>query len=268
MEYRGFQHAKLRNENHLPLRHEVAMITGAAGAIGSGIAQKLLEQGCHVAVTDLPGPRLDALLEELKPTFRTYVIGMPMDVTDPSSVARGFAQVIQTWGGVDLLVINQADALVSGLPEMDLESFRRPEQTNVEGALFVANQAARYFKYQGTGGDMVLVSPKSAAHQLARIVSSELAEIDVRVNMVVQDAVFSYRDRLSGSCAEIRPGRMPERGLDAAGLEDNHRNRNLHKATVTARHVAKAVLFFATRQTPTTGATIPVNGALPDAAPR
>jgi len=40
------------------------------------------------------------------------------------------------------------------------------------------------------------------------------------------------------------------------------------KARVTGRHVANAVLFFATRQTPTTGATIPVDGGLPDATPR
>jgi hypothetical protein len=44
--------------------------------------------------------------------------------------------------------------------------------------------------------------------------------------------------------------------------------RNLLKAKVTAEHVAGAVLFFATRQTPTTGATIPVDGGLPDSTPR
>ena len=37
---------------------------------------------------------------------------------------------------------------------------------------------------------------------------------------------------------------------------------------MTAEHVASAVLFFITRQTPTTGATIPVDGGLPDATPR
>ena len=57
-------------------------------------------------------------------------------------------------------------------------------------------------------------------------------------------------------------------GLDEAGLEAYYQNRNLLKAQVTATHVANAVLFFATRQTPTTGATIPVDGGLPDATPR
>jgi len=37
---------------------------------------------------------------------------------------------------------------------------------------------------------------------------------------------------------------------------------------MTPGHVANAVLFFATRQTPTTGATLPVDGGLPDATPR
>ena len=61
---------------------------------------------------------------------------------------------------------------------------------------------------------------------------------------------------------------MKARGLDEQGLEEYYRSRNLLKARVTARHVANAVLFFATHQTPTTGATIPVDGGLPDATPR
>ncbi len=57
-------------------------------------------------------------------------------------------------------------------------------------------------------------------------------------------------------------------GLDEKGLEEYYRNRNLLKARVTATHVARAVLYSATRQTPTTGVTIPVDGGLPDATPR
>ncbi len=284
MEYRSLQHAKLRNDRPLALGDEVALITGAAGAIGSGIARELLEQGCHVAVTDLAGPNLDVLRTELGSEFPARVTAVPLDVTDPTSVAAGFDHVIQTWGGIDLLVINQGAALVSGLADLTLESFRRLEQINAEGTLLLLGQASRHFKYQGTGGDVVLVSTKnvfapgakfgaysatkSAAHQLARIASLELAGIDVRVNMVAPDAVFSHGSRRSGLWAEIGPDRMRARGLDESGLEEYYRNRNLLKARVTARHVAKAVLYFASRVTPTTGATIPVDGGLPDATPR
>jgi NAD(P)-dependent dehydrogenase (short-subunit alcohol dehydrogenase family) len=185
---------------------------------------------------------------------------------------------------VDLVIVNAGLALVSRLSEMDLEAFRRLERVNVEGTLLVLGEAARHFKLQDTGGDIVVVSTKnvfapgaqfggysatkSAAHQLARIASLELAEMDVRVNMVSPDAVFAHKERKSGLWAEVGPSRMAARGLDPKGLEEYYRSRNLLKARVTAEHVAKAVLFFVTRQTPTTGATLPVDGGLPDATPR
>jgi rhamnose utilization protein RhaD (predicted bifunctional aldolase and dehydrogenase)/NAD(P)-dependent dehydrogenase (short-subunit alcohol dehydrogenase family) len=284
MEYRSLQQAKLRCERKPAAGPEVALITGAAGAIGYGIAQELLGHGSHVAVTDLPGPALDDLIRELTAAYPARTLGFPLDVTSPDSVADGFGRVIREWGGMDLLVINQGVALVSALAELDIGSFRRLEEINVEGTLLLLSQAAHHFKTQNTGGDIVLVSTKNvfapgakfgaysatkaAAHQLARIASLELAELDVRVNMVAPDAVFSHGSRRSGLWAEIGPDRMRARGLDEAGLEEYYRNRNLLKARITARHVARAVLFFATRQTPTTGATIPVDGGLPDATPR
>jgi len=109
---------------------------------------------------------------------------------------------------------------------------------------------------------------KAACHQLGRIASIELAPHGVRVNMVAPDAVFSEGQFKSGLWEEVGPDRMRARGLDEQGLQEYYRDRNLLKARVTGRHVANAVLFFATRQTPTTGATIPVDGGLPDATPR
>jgi len=284
MEYHSFQQAKLGVPVDLPLSHEVALVTGAAGAIGSAICEELLERGCHVAATDLAGDALKNLVDELGTKHGGRIIAVPLDVTDPKSVAQAFRAVIGTWGGVDLVVVNAGVAMVSPLAELDIESFRKLERVNVEGTLLVIGEAARHFRTQGTGGDIVLVSTKNvfspgakfgaysatkaAAHQLARIASLELAELGVRVNMVAPDAIFSHGARKSGLWAEVGPDRMRARGLDEKGLEDYYRQRNLLKATVTARHVAKAVLFFATRQTPTTGATLPVDGGLPDATPR
>jgi rhamnose utilization protein RhaD (predicted bifunctional aldolase and dehydrogenase)/NAD(P)-dependent dehydrogenase (short-subunit alcohol dehydrogenase family) len=284
MEYWSFQHAKLGEKRDAPLEGRVGIITGAAGAIGSAIADELLFQGCHVALTDLPGEALENLYAELRGTYGNRVMATPLDVTDPASVAQGFEAVIRNWGGIDLVVVNAGLALAAGLTELSLEAFRKLERVNTEGSLLMLAEAGRHFKLQGAGGDIVLISTKNvfspgaqfgaysatkaAAHQLARIASLELAPLDVRVNMVAPDAVFSHGKRRSGLWAEVGPGRMRARGLDEAGLEEYYRNRNLLKARVTGSHVAKAVLFFATRQTPTTGATIPVDGGLPDATPR
>ncbi len=283
MEYYTLQHAKLQAQRP-PLAREVAIVTGAAGAIGSGIVRGLLREGCHVAATDLAGAPLDSLVAELRTEYGERITGVALDVTDPASVGAGFAQVCATFGGVDLLVINAGLAHVATLGELELEAFRRVARVNVEGTLLLLKEAERVFAMQRTGGDIVLVSTKNvfapgagfgaysatkaASHQLARIASLELAAQDVRVNMVAPDAVFSDGARKSGLWQEVGPGRMKARGLDEQGLEEFYQNRNLLKARVTADHVANAVLFFATRSTPTTGATLPVDGGLPDATPR
>jgi len=268
----------------LPLRNKVALITGAAGAIGYGICVGLLEKGCHLAVSDLAGEKLDSLVDDLKQTWAGRVMGVAIDVTDKACVTEGFESVIRMWGGVDIVVINAGIAMVSQLKEMDLEAFRKLEKVNVEGALLTLSETGRHFITQGTGGDIIIISSKNvpspgagfgaysatkaACHQLGRIASLELAEYGVRVNMVAPDAVFSEGKYKSGLWEEIGPGRMRARGLDEKELQAYYRDRNLLKISVTGRHVANAVLFFATRQTPTTGATIPVDGGLPDATPR
>ncbi len=271
-------------EPDLPLNNKVALVTGAAGAIGYGVCCGLLEKGCHLAATDLAGDKLDGFVEDLKQTAGGRVLGVGLDVTDKESVSRGFESVIKTWGGIDIVVVNAGIPLVSNLKEIELEEFRKLEKVNVEGALLTLSESANHFILQGTGGDIIVISSKNvpspgagfgaysatkaACHQLGRIASIELAQYDIRVNMVAPDAVFSEGKYKSGLWEQIGPDRMKARGLDEKGLQEYYRSRNLLKARVTGRHVANAVLFFATRQTPTTGVTIPVDGGLPDATPR
>jgi len=271
-------------DSHQSLHNKVALVTGSAGAIGHGICRALLNQGCYLAATDLPGERLDTLVCEFAETAGDRSLGVPLDVTDPNSVAQGLECIIQTWGGIDIVIVNAGIALTSPLTELSLEAFQKLEKVNVEGTLLTLAASGRLLTLQGIGGDIVLISTKNvfapgakfgaysatkaASHQLGRIASLELAEFGIRVNMVAPDAVFSDGSHKSGLWATVGPERMKARGLDEAGLEEYYRNRNLLKAKVTAQHVANAVLFFVTRQTPTTGATIPVDGGLPDATPR
>ena len=271
-------------EENRPLQDKVALVTGAAGAIGYGICKALLENGCRLAVTDLPGEKLDRLTADLGKGAPGRVIGVGLDVTDKNSVAEGFQRVAQQWGAIGIVVHNAGIALVSKLVDMDVGAFRKLERVNVEGTLLVLAEAGRFLIQQGNGGDIVIMSTKNvpspsagfgaysatkaASHQLGRIASLEFAAHDIRVNMVAPDAVFSEGEYKSGLWEEVGADRMKARGLDEEGLHAYYRGRNLLKAAVTAEHVANAVLFFLTRQTPTTGATIPVDGGLPDATPR
>ena len=268
----------------LPLKNKVALVTGAAGAIGYGICCGLLEKGCHLAATDLPGEKLDRFAADLREMAGDRVMGIAIDVTDEGSITRGLEQIVLAWGGIDIVVINAGIPLVAYLKDIDLEAFRKLEKVNVEGTLLTLREIANHFILQGTGGDVIIVSTKNvpspgagfgaysatkaACHQLGRIASIELAQYGVRVNMVAPDGVFAEGKYKSGLWAEVGPDRMRARGLDEKGLQEYYQNRNLLKARITGRHVANAVLFFATRQTPTTGVTIPVDGGLPDATPR
>ncbi|MCL5674823.1 MAG: SDR family NAD(P)-dependent oxidoreductase [Candidatus Omnitrophica bacterium] len=266
------------------LKDRSAVVTGAAGAIGYGICKALLNANCRVCATDVIRENLDRLVDELKQKFEERITGTLMDVTDENSVRDGIEYAVKTYGRLNIGIINAGMAHVSLLKDMDVSAFRKSEKINVEGTLLVLRALGKYLEKQNTGGDIVLISTKnvfapgagfgaysatkSAAHQLARIASLEFAPMNVRVNMVAPDAVFSEGGIKSGLWQTVGPDRMKARGLDEKGLEEYYRTRNLLKTKITATDVANAVLFFVSRQTPTTGATIPVDGGLPDATPR
>jgi NAD(P)-dependent dehydrogenase (short-subunit alcohol dehydrogenase family) len=176
-------------------------------------------------------------------------------------------------GGADpaerpLALLAYATHLIGAEPDLAMHG---GGNTSCKGTLANALgevQPALFIKSSGMALADAYSATKAASHQLARIASLEFAPLGVRVNMVSPDAVFSHGDKRSGLWAAVGPNRMKARGLDERGLEEYYRSRNLLKAQVTADHVARAVLFFLTHQTPTTGATIPVDGGLPDATPR
>jgi elongation factor Tu len=122
------------------------------------------------------------------------------------------------------------------------------------------------FYFRTTDVTGVVTLPEGV--EMVIVASLEGAPFDIRVNNLAPDAVFKGGARKSGLWEVCGPERMKARGLDEKGLEEYYRNRNLLKVQVRADHVANGVVFFATRQTPTTGATLPIDGGLPDATPR
>ena len=284
MEYWSLEQAKLGASKEAALAGQVALVTGAAGAIGFAICQRLIDAGAHVVAADLGGERLDAAVGELDPRRRGLAAGVVIDVTDERSVAAGCAEACRLYGGVDILVLNAGVAHVSSIEATDAAAFRRVVDVNLTGYFLVLREAAALFRRQGTGGNVIVNSSKNVfapgadfgaysaskagAHQLGKVAALELAAAGVRVNLVNADAVFGDAKRPSGLWQAVGPARARSRGLDPAALQDYYRQRNLLKAVVTAEHVGNAVVFFASNLTPTTGATLPVDGGVPDAFPR
>jgi len=280
VEYWALERAKLRAVPG-PLTGRVALVTGGAGAIGEGVARALLDAGSCVALLDRDEERLDAARERLD---SDACEGIAVDVTDEFAVREGFRFAVEQFGGVDLVVPNAGIAVTGTLESLDLEDFQRAVDVNLTGSFLTIREALLLLRRQATGGDVVMISTKNVpspgaefgaysaskagGHQVARVAAIEAASIGVRVNMVNADAVFGGDENPSGLWETVGPARAEARGIDPSELAEFYRGRNLLKTRVTPEHVGRAVLFYATRQTPTTGSSLPVDGGLPDASPR
>jgi rhamnulose-1-phosphate aldolase/alcohol dehydrogenase len=284
MEYWVLEQAKLGKAKEPALAGQVALVTGAVGAIGFGICKQLVGAGAHVVLTDIDQARLDAAVRELDPKSKGVAAGVVMDVTSEASVAAGFAQAARLYGGVDVIVLNAGVAHVSRIEATDPQAFRRVLDVNLVGYFLCLREGAQCLRRQGTGGHVIVNSSKNVfapgadfgtysaskagAHQLGKVAALELAGSGIRVNMINADAVFGDASRPSGLWQEVGPARARSRGLDPSELQEFYRQRNLLKALVLPEHVGNAVVFLASNQTPTTGATIPVDGGVAEAFPR
>ncbi len=281
MEYWPLERAKLGSREAAPLAGQVALVTGGGGAIAEGIARRLLEAGAHLALADVDGDRLDAVLERLD---SDRCEALEADVTEEVDIRNAFEETAARFGGVDLVVANAGIAAAGSLEEIDPDALRHAIDVNAVGVFHTLAEALRQFRRQDTGGNIVVLSSKNvfapgkdfgaysaskaAAHQLGRIAALEAAELGVRVNMINADAIFGDPSNRSGLWDKVGPERARARGIDPSELETFYRGRNLLRSRVTADHVGNAVVFFASQATPTTGASLPVDGGLPDAFPR
>lgn len=106
-----------------------AVITGAAGGVGSGLARKAAALGMNLVLADLDAGQLDTVAG----TLETEVITVPTDVADPDALEHLADQAWHRFGRVDLL-FNNAGVLRAGLSwEISPEHFQRCFSVNVMG---------------------------------------------------------------------------------------------------------------------------------------
>jgi rhamnulose-1-phosphate aldolase/alcohol dehydrogenase len=264
------------------LARKVALITGACGGIGQAIARKLISAGATVVVTDKDPEKVSALECALRSEFKAKkALGIPMDVTQESSVNTAFQKILLHLGGLDIVVSNAGVAAVAALEKLSRADWEKNLAVNATGHLLVAQKAVPLMKKQGFGGTFVCVATKNvlapgaefgaysaskaASAQLARILAIEGAPFGIRSNMVNPDGVFEN----SGLWSAIRKKRARTIGVPDSKLEDYYRKRNLLQVCVNPEDVAEAVLFLCShRSAKTTGAMIPVDGGLREAFPR
>jgi NAD(P)-dependent dehydrogenase (short-subunit alcohol dehydrogenase family) len=109
----------------------VAVITGAASGIGTGLARKALSLDMRVVLADVQAERLKAFAD----TLTGEVLAVPTDVRDPAAVEALADRAWKAFGGVDLL-FNNAGVMATGFTwEIEPERWQRSFDVNVHGIL-------------------------------------------------------------------------------------------------------------------------------------
>ena len=127
-----------------------AVVTGGSQGIGLAVARGLVMEGARVAVVARDEERLRAAAAGLGPD----VLAVPADTTDDAAVRAMVEEVVDAWGGVDVLVNAAAQPAGGSVPA--LEDITDAEvdadfDTKVLGYLRCARAVAPHMTAQGYG---------------------------------------------------------------------------------------------------------------------
>jgi NAD(P)-dependent dehydrogenase (short-subunit alcohol dehydrogenase family) len=211
------------------LDDKVAIITGAASGIGKEIAIVFAREGAKVVIADLDKKAADATAKEIDPSGKR-AIGVAMDVTNEEQVDKGTAEVVKTFGRIDVLVSNAGIQIVAPIVDFEFPKWKKLLSIHLDGAFLTTRAALRQMYKQGNGSIIYMgsahskeasvlkapyVTAKHGLIGLAKVVAKEGAAHGVRSN------VPRLRAHATGREADPRAG---EGARHHRGAGDQERN--------------------------------------------
>ena len=190
----------------LDLTGRKALVTGAARGIGAALAVGLAQAGAAVAVSDLPTPEAQAGLADTAAIIRSegrsegqISPSYALDVQDIPAIDGVMRQAAADLGGLDILVNNAGIRRRAPALEVTESDWDAVLDTNLKGAFFCAQAAARLMIPQGFGRIIGVASqfalvgaPHRAAYcaskaglaNLTRVLALEWAQYGITVNAI------------------------------------------------------------------------------------
>ncbi len=238
----------------------IAVVTGGAMGIGAEVCTRLAKAGHLVCVADRDSAAAQGTARQLREQGGSAT-AFALDVADPESVARAFAQVDAAHGRCDVLANCAGVAKVYPFLEFPLDNFVETMAVNVTGTLLCSQHAARLMLRQrwarivniasvagmravGSGRTAYGTS-KGAVIALTRQMAVELAEYGITANAVAPGPVDTPMTRA------LHTERFREAYSRAIPM-------NRYGST---GEVASAVLYLASDDASyVTGAVLPVDG--------
>lgn len=193
------------------LKGKVALITGAGGGIGRGIARCLAEEGAHLALADISQSAAEAAAEEIE-KFGVNSIPYVLDVTDKSQCVDIVDATTKEMSGLDI-VVNNAGVIGGadfklGMPLSDIneDDWDDTYNVNVKGVFLLCQASLEKMKGKGWGRIINISSragrdgretiPHYSASKAAVIIftqalAREVAREGITVNAVCPGLIWS-----------------------------------------------------------------------------
>jgi NAD(P)-dependent dehydrogenase (short-subunit alcohol dehydrogenase family) len=175
-----------------------ALITGASRGIGQAIAIGLAQAGADVAVTARSPEGLAGTMKQIEAAGRRS-LAIAMDVSSVTSCAAGVKEAANGLEGLDILVNNAGIEQLCPSLEVDAALWDRILDTNLKGAFFSSQSAAKTMQLD-RGGVILNIcsltsevgiptavpygSSKTGLLGMTRALAVEWAPLGIRVNAI------------------------------------------------------------------------------------
>ena len=154
------------------LQNQIAIITGGSSGIGTGVSKALAAAGATVVVNHSSAKSADRAREVLNDIEAAGGKGIifQCDVSNEVEVVKMFADVIQQFGTIDILVNNSGIQQDASLVDMTLEQWNKVIGVNLTGQFLCAREAVKEFLRRGVQNERSLAAGKiicmSSVHEV------------------------------------------------------------------------------------------------------
>lgn len=196
------------------LAGQVAIVTGAGRGIGQAIALAYARAGAAVGCAARTAAEIDATVRDIS-AGGGRGLAVPTDVTQQAAVRSLVQTTVETFGGLDIMVINAGGNVERRrVEESQAGAWRATLEVNLVGAYYCAQAAIPYLKQRGAGkiitigsgighrgqvGNSAYACSKAGLWMLTRVLAQELWQDNISVNELIPGPVVTAMNAYAGS---------------------------------------------------------------------